>query len=220
MISVKSGRQTLGGVGSGSWYRFNKRTTVEECRGLDVRRLHREGLLKPNWGFSWCWSRSGQKTASVGGLVEGGDRAERVVLLFRHRSGPGAEWEGAQQPVALEWTPCNFGGERSWFICPGAGCGRRVAVLYGPGRYFLCRHCYDLSYESQHEDKTHRALRRAQKIRQRLGGTANMMEPFPEKPKGMHHETYMRMFWEHHEAEMEQLVGMRKWLDKLQQKLR
>jgi hypothetical protein len=32
----------------------------------------------------------------------------------------------------------------------------------------------------------------------------------------MHHETYMRMFWEHHEAEMEQLVGMREWLDKME----
>ena len=35
----------------------------------------------------------------------------------------------------------------------------------------------------------------------------------------MHHETYMRMFWEHHEAKMEGLVGMRKWLDKLDSKL-
>jgi hypothetical protein len=36
----------------------------------------------------------------------------------------------------------------------------------------------------------------------------------------MHHDSYMRLFWKHHEAEMEQLVGMRKWLDKLQQQLR
>jgi hypothetical protein len=62
-------------------------------------------------------------------------------------------------------------------------------------------------------------IARAQKIRQRLGGSANMMEAFPERPKGMHHETYMRLFWEHHEAEMEGLVGMREWLDKLQQQL-
>jgi hypothetical protein len=55
--------------------------------------------------------------------------------------------------------------------------------------------------------------------RQRLGGSANMMEPFPEKPKRMHHEIYMRLFWKHHEAEMEELVGMREWLDKLQQQL-
>jgi hypothetical protein len=94
-------------------------------------------------------------------------------------------------------------------------CGRRVAVLHAAGKCFLCRHCYDLSYQSQREDKMHRALRRAQKIRKRLSGSANMMESFLEKPKGMHLKTYMRMFWKHHEAEMEQLAGMREWLDKL-----
>jgi hypothetical protein len=26
-------------------------------------------------------------------------------------------------------------------------------------------------------------------------------------------DTYMRMFWEHHGAEMKQLAGMREWLD-------
>lgn len=43
-----------------------------------------------------------------------------------------------------------------------------------------------------------------------------MMEPFPERPKGMHHDTYMRLFWQHHEAEWEHLAGMREWLDELQ----
>ena len=105
----------------------------------------------------------------------------------------GGEWEEVKETVPLEWTPCNFGGGRPWFLCPGAGCGQRVAVLYGPGRYFLCRHCYDLGYESQRENKMHRALRKAQKIRERLGGTANMTEPFPEKPKGMHWRTYERL---------------------------
>ena len=36
----------MGGVGSGNWHRFGKKATVEECRSLDVRRLHREGLLE------------------------------------------------------------------------------------------------------------------------------------------------------------------------------
>jgi hypothetical protein len=70
--------------------------------------------------------------------------------------------------VPLEWTACNFGGERPWFLCPGIGCVRRVTILYGPVKYFLCRYCYDLRYESQCKDKKDRALKRAQKITPRL----------------------------------------------------
>ena len=43
-----------------------------------------------------------------------------------------------------------------------------------------------------------------------------MMEPFPEKPKGMHWSTYDRLRWEHHVAEMKQLIGMREWLNRLE----
>ena len=41
-----------------------------------------------------------------------------------------------------------------------------------------------------------------------------MTEPFSDKPKGMHWRTYERLWWKPHEAEMEQLVGMKEWLDK------
>jgi hypothetical protein len=194
----------VGGVGSGGWHRFDKKTTTDECQSIDVRYLHRNGLLRAGRSFSLRWSRAGRQIGSIGGVAYD----DRVGFFYRHRRGPGDEWEDVKETVELGWTACNFGGERPWFTCPGAGCGRRVAVLYGPGRYFLCRHCYDLRYESQREGKANRALRRAQKIRERLGGSTNMTEPFPQKPKGMHHDTYMRMCWEHLEAEMEQLVGM------------
>src|SRR5829696_5569154 len=90
---------------------------------------------------------SGGETGSIRCAVLGEEKPERVILTYRHRSGPSGEWEDVQEPMPLAWTACNFGGERPWFVCPGAGCGRRAAVLYGPGKYFLCRHCYDLRYE-------------------------------------------------------------------------
>jgi hypothetical protein len=207
----------MGGIGSGNWYRFDKMTTTGECHSLDVRYLHREDLLTPRRWFSLRWSRAGRQTGSLRGAVEGNVRPERVILLYRHLSGPGGEWQDVREPVSLAWTACNFGGERPWFVCPGAGCGRRVATLYGPGRYFLCRHCYDLVYESQRENGMYRALHKAQAIRERLGGSANMMEPFPERPKGMHWSTYNRLWWKHHEAEMAHLAGMREWMDKLEE---
>ena len=165
------------------------------------------------------WSRADRETGSIRGVVEGAERPEQVILLYRYRGGLGGEWEDVQERVSFDWTACNFGGERPSFMCPGTGCGRRVAILYGPGKYFLCRHCYDLVYESQRENEMHRALRRAQPIRERLRGSANMTKPFPEKPKGMHHETYWRLREAHDEAEMAQLAGMREWLDRLEKKV-
>jgi len=46
-----------------------------------------------------------------------------------------------------------------------------------------------------------------------------MMQPLPEKPKGMHHHTYMRLFWEHHKDEMKHLASTRGWLDKLEERI-
>ena len=186
----------MGGVGSGNWYLLDKKATTDDCHSGDIRYLHRDGLLKPGGSFSLRWSRAGRESDSIRGVVDSSRPPRSMTILYRHRSGLGREWEDVRESVPLEWTLCNVGGERPWFICPGADCGRRVALLYGPGRYFLCRHCYDLRYESQREDKMHRAHRRAQKIRKRLGGSVNMTEPFPEKPKGMHLKTYMRLFWE------------------------
>jgi hypothetical protein len=106
----------MGGVGSGNWYRFDKKTTTEECRSLDVRRFRRKDLLKSGHWFSWCWWRAEVKVASIGVFV----CQDRLVLAYRHRSGPGGEWEDVKEPVPLTWTACNFGGERPWWTCVGS----------------------------------------------------------------------------------------------------
>jgi hypothetical protein len=102
----------MGGVGSGNWYRFNKKTRTDECHSVDVRYLHREGLLTPGRWFSLRWSRAGRETGSIRGAVLGNEKPEQLILTYRHRSGPGRVWEDVREPVFLTWTACNFGGER------------------------------------------------------------------------------------------------------------
>jgi hypothetical protein len=50
----------MGGMGSGNWHRFDKKTTTGECHSVDVRYLRREALLKPGRWFSLRWSRAGR----------------------------------------------------------------------------------------------------------------------------------------------------------------
>ena len=198
----------MGGPGSGRWYRWDTKDTVERCRCLDVRAWQRGHLLHAGLGFTTSWSNpQGEVVASISVHVQPG----RVLFSYHVQCGGGA-WQPIEEPVALTWTPCHYGGQRPWFMCPGMGqewqCGRRVALLYGTGRYFVCRHCADLSYESQREARPMRLLSKAQKIRRRLGGSASLMDPFPAKPKGMHWRTYDRLSWLAHGAEITSLHAM------------
>jgi len=181
----------MGGFGSGR-PGGSGRGTVEASRSIDVNRLHREGCLRAGWAGGWQWTRDGEKVASINLRAE----EERLHLTYRARVG-GGEWEDVAETVRIVRIPCRFGGTRPYFICPGVvsgiACGRRVAKLYGPGRYFLCRHCYRLAHASQGEGTWDRTLRRANKIKQRLGGDPGMAAPFPPKPKGMWRRTYDRL---------------------------
>ena len=189
----------MGGIGSGRPSGLG-RDTVETCRAIDVNRLNREGCLRPGWAGGWQWSRDGEKVASINLQADEG----RLHLSYRVRVA-GGDWEDVNETVRIVCVPCRFGGTRPYFICPGVvngiSCGRRVVKLHGSGRYFLCRHCYRLAHASQSEGAWDRALRRANKIRMRLGGEPGMASPFPPRPKGMWRRTYERLRNEVFEAE-------------------
>jgi hypothetical protein len=115
--------------------------------------------------------------------------------------------------VPVSQSACHFGGVRFWFHCPA--CGTRVALLYSVRAFLRCRTCHNLAYPSQNVSAHDRPLRRAQAIRMRLGGTGNMLEPFPVKPRGMHWDTYSRLWQKYCPAERRDLAGMQAWLERM-----
>jgi len=186
----------MGGSGSGRRWHYGSKDTTESYRSIDVRRWKRGSFLTPGRAFSWQWSRHGEVVASINVRAEVG----RVILTYRHRSS-GDEWKDESYPVHLTTTPCHMGGERHWFLCPARGCGQRVAVIYGGG-IFACRKCYQLAYPSQREDTADRAIRRANRIRDRMGWPGGVLEGSGwRKPKGMHRRTYERLCDEHNTFE-------------------
>jgi hypothetical protein len=190
----------MGGFGSGR-PSGGGREVVEACRSLDVDRLQRAGCLRPGWSGSWLWTRNGEQVAWIGLRAEAG----LLRLMYRVRVA-GGEWQEVDETVHTVRVPCRLGGSRPYFVCPGVvngvACGRRVARLFGAGRYFLCRHCHRLAHASQREGELDRTLRRANKVRRRLGGEAGMAARFPDRPRGMWRRTYERLRRTVFEAEM------------------
>lgn len=189
----------MGGFGSGRWQSGKGTTSV--YRQLDVRRLQRDGLLEAGRGFLWRWSRDGEEIASI--QIRVGE--DRIHLNYRARS-YSEDWQQYDYPIYLDWTACRLGGRRPWFICPARDCGRRVAILYG-GTLFACRHCHQLAYDSQRERQDDRMMRRAGKIRLRLGWEPGIANPGGEKPKGMHWRTFDRLQEEHDAYANASMVG-------------
>jgi hypothetical protein len=196
------------------------RTTCESCTSIDVRRWHREGRLHPGQYFSWSWTRGEEPADSIMVRTE----FDAVVLIYRSRSWNASDWKSIEQRVPITWTACHLGGQRPWFVCSvyydGSYCGRRAAVLYADGELFACRQCYDLAYASQQETAMHRGIGQAQKIRMRLGGSANLCEPFPEKPRRMHWRTYLRLRARAEAAENYSNVLTMHWFNRISHRLK
>lgn len=182
----------MGGMGSGRRNQGGMITTGD-MHPLDIRKLHRDGLLTPGRAFGWHWTVNGNEVASIQMRTE----VDRVILCYQNRSrSNGGEWQPMNYPVYLTWTACSLGGRRPWFVCPARGCGRRVAILFGSS-IFACRHCHKLAYECQRETDDDRAMRRADTIRRRLGWKAGIANPEGGKPKRMHWRTFERLKAEH-----------------------
>jgi hypothetical protein len=156
----------MGGPGSGChyhWWRGSKKDTVEDCRHIDANRWMREGILKvgihQHGGWNWCDATTGELKSSIGYEVCTLDSAAPWLRLHYNFTESGMK---VDYRVGLATTRPRFGGLRWWFRCPLSGCDRRVGKLHLPpgGRYFGCRHCYDLTYTSSQESRKYDGLAR------------------------------------------------------------
>lgn len=204
----------MGGPGSGNHRHYGAKSTTDDYRALDVRRLAREGMLQPGRSGIWNWMRRVETIASISFRADRG----QITLEYRHRSNR-EEWVNEKYPVRIESTRCHLGGSRPWFICPVAGCGRRVAILYGGG-IFACRHCHRLAYASSREDAGDRAARKAGRIRKQLGWRRGILNEPGEKPKWMRWKTFIQLVSEHDELVAECLQATALELGILERALR
>jgi hypothetical protein len=113
--------------------------------------------------------------------------------------------------IPLLRTSCNYGGTRPWFGCPG--CSQRCAVLYFFEGGFRCRKCHGFGYKSQLQASGERPRLIAQRIRRCLGGSSNLILPFPTKPPKMHWRTYYGIRQKGERFEARAFAGLRARLE-------
>jgi hypothetical protein len=163
---------------------------------VDLAQLKRN-RLRPGETFTSRWTMAGREVGRTAWTLE----PHGSFIRLRHTD---IRWDGEEDQtevvVPLVSTPQPIGNSRrQWFGCPK--CLRACRILYARAG-FRCRLCTRAIYSSQAESARWRPVVAAQKIRMRLGGDANLAEPFPYKPRTMHWAKYRKL-----EARYNRLVG-------------
>ena len=149
----------MGGIGSGSWAKTGSKATVDCQNTINIRYLKEQGLLEPGRSGELTWNRQGLQVGAVGYQT----KENGVQLTYNYRANNTDEWQAIKQFVLFDYTACHYGGRRAWLRC--TECDRRVTTIYSAGKCFLCRQCYGLNYQSQHESYIDNQLFKAQEIR-------------------------------------------------------
>jgi hypothetical protein len=147
--------------GRGVWDRKNR---VDEVRSIDILDLQRKNVFSKGPGIIWTssWSRNGKVVASISYRVEAGENGPSGLrFMYAITDNTTGEKKDYNYVVPVVVTPCNYGGERWWYVCPlivnARACGRRCRIVYMPpgAEYFGCRECHRLTYESRqrHREK-------------------------------------------------------------------
>jgi len=152
MISVKCNKKIM------------TRKIAEQSNALSIFWLKKNGFLNKDCshisgGIKWTYGISGKSNNISFSVVRNnqGTPQEKTYLNLRYTSTD--RWSGEKTDmnynIDLVTTPCHYGGERYWFVCPlhknGVYCGKRVGVIYNIGKWFGCRNCGEIAYQAQFE---------------------------------------------------------------------
>jgi hypothetical protein len=144
----------MGGRGSGR--RANIKLTVEESLFIDINLIRRQGIFDSGRipVFLKISAAPWEKQVAFINFTFENNNGSSPFLILKYLVKQEDSKQEIEEPVALQSTKLHSGGLRWWFTCPLVlncrPCLRRVGKLYLPpgGRYFGCRHCYDLTYRS------------------------------------------------------------------------
>ena len=138
----------LGGFRSGKYDRYGRKRACEEVKSIDIRGLKRKSCLGKEGYIYLSWTFGGKPSGDISIKIFE-DRLNFLYSTINNRSGKKQEFN---YWINLDYTPCNYGGRRVWFLCPI--CYRRRALLYcGQDGYFKCRNCANLNYRSSQKGK-------------------------------------------------------------------
>ena len=151
----------MGGIFSGRWGSHRKKQTVESCYKLNINDFCRWVSLnngeKGTFNYGENFKGSFEITAPSILRAEGKEiPLDALITLSYEING-----ESVISPLYVSSSPAYFGNKRYWVLCPaykknGRTCLKRNYKLYLPqnAKYFCCRECYELTYESvQTRDK-------------------------------------------------------------------
>jgi hypothetical protein len=178
----------LGGRGSGR-RPYSKRATVQARRSLRIGHLQRLGCFAGRT-IERQWNHNGEVVAGI----TIGYAGPLLNTSYRVRDDSGA-WRTMKDRIGVQWKPCNFGGVRPYFVCPGLWtsiCGRHVTHLYEAGFQFRCKDCHGLTYASRRASSDQRIphpLCFVEKVVWVNGSSVII----PKRPQGMWRKTYKRL---------------------------
>jgi hypothetical protein len=139
-----------------SRYPYSNKHKVEDCKNIGIFWLKKNGYLSGIRSGNVSWSIGGNKTGSIGIFVSAGCGNEDYIRFnYTITDNSTGNIKDYDYKITLVTTKCHFGNKRYWFQCQlsknGKYCRKKVGVLYLPpnGKYFGCRHCYNLIYSSQ-----------------------------------------------------------------------